>query len=202
MNIFKLISIAVYAILTVLIGVVTYIYVIAELHSDTFVGICAFLVSCMFMGIIFISIRWIAVDAYPKIKKSRKKPVLLPPQPEDNSPALENVRGYMQNEMSTYARAEDMPTLLKIAEDFTNRKKTPTVFEVDRETSKLTPMDVLHFGRNLKDLANNNWSGIQVARFLKKAFPKILDNWAEKTVNAKLTNDGGTFRVPLLSERK
>lgn len=202
MNIFKIISLTVYAIFTVLVGVVTYIYVITELHSDTFVGICAFMVSCVFMVMVYFTIRWMVVDAYPKIRQVRKKPKVISLPPENNSEALEKVISYTQDEMSQYARAEDMPTLLKIAEDFANRKRSPTVLDVDRETSKLTPMDVLHFGRNLKALADNNWSGIQVARFLKKAFPKILGNWAEKTVNSKLTYDGGKFRVTLLNERK
>lgn len=206
MNIFKIISLAVFAILTVLIGMVTYIYVITELHSDTFVGICAFIVSCVFMVMIYFTLRWMVVDAYPKIRHARKKPKIISPPPKDtprsNSEALEKVISYTQNEMSKYARAEDMPTLLKIAEDFANKKKLPTALQVDRETSKLTPMDVLHFGRNLKTLADNNWSGPQVASFLKRAFPKILDTWAEKTITSKLTYDGGKFRVTLLSELK
>lgn len=202
MNIFKIISLAVYAILTVLVGVVTYIYVITELHSDTFVGICAFIVSSVFMVMIYFTLRWMVVDAYPKIRQARKKLEVISPPPENNSEALEKVISYTQNEMSKYARAEDMPTILQIAEDFANKKRAPTALEVDRETSKLTPMDVLHFGRNLKALADNNWSGPQVASFLKRAFPQILANWAEATVNSKLTYDGGKYRVTLLSERK
>lgn len=202
MNIFKIISLAVYAILTVLVGVVTYIYVITELHSDTFVGICAFIVSSVLMVMIYFTLRWMVVDAYPKIRQARKKLEVISPPPENNSEALEKVISYTQNEMSKYARAEDMPTILKIAEDFANKKRMPTALEVDRETSQLTPMDVLHFGRNLKALADNNWSGPQVSSFLKRAFPKILANWAEGTINSKLTYDGGTFRVTLLSERK
>lgn len=206
MNIFKIISLAVFAILTVLIGMVTYIYVITELHSDTFVGICAFIVSCVFMVMIYFTLRWMVVDAYPKIRQARKKPKIISPPPkntpQNNSAALEKVISYTQNEMSKYARAEDMPALLKIAEDFANRKMTPATLDVDRVTSDLTPMDVLHFGRNLKELADNNWSGTQVSNFLKRAFPKILANWSEKTINAKLTNDCGTFKVTLLSELK
>lgn len=156
MNIFKIISLAVYAILTVLVGVVTYIYVITELHSDTFVGICAFIVSSVFMVMIYFTLRWMVVDAYPKIRQARKKLEVISPPPENNSEALEKVISYTQNEMSKYARAEDMPTILKIAEDFANKKRMPTALEVDRETSQLTPMDVLHFGRNLKALADNN----------------------------------------------
>ncbi len=108
MNIFKIISLAVYAILTVLVGVVTYIYVITELHSDTFVGICAFIVSSVFMVMIYFTLRWMVVDAYPKIRQARKKLEVISPPPENNSEALEKVISYTQNEMSKYARAEDI----------------------------------------------------------------------------------------------
>ena len=201
MNIFKILSMAFFAILTVLIGMVAYLYVMTELHSDTFVGICAFLITTVFMTMIYCSIRWVVVDAYPKIKKSRKKPIQVYRPSENPGPALEKVLDYTQNDMSEYVRPEDLPTIMQIAKDFVNKSMSPTKFELDRETSGLSPVDILHFGWNIKGLAKTNWTGPQVSRFLKKAFPKILDPWAEETVNRKLTTEDGTFRVPRLDEK-
>lgn len=201
MNIFKIISLAVYAIFTVLAGMVAYLYVVTELHSDTFVGICAFMVSDVFMVMIYFTIRWVIVDAYPKIKKTKKKPPVLSPPTENRSVALERVENYTKNDLSEFIRKEDIPVFLKIGEDFVNGVMKPTTFNVDRETSGLKPMDILHYGWNLKYLSNGNWSGTQVSRFLKKAFPLILSTWQEKTITSKLTSDDGTFKITLLSER-
>ena len=201
MNIFKILSTAVYAILTVLAGMVAYLYVVTELHSDTFVGICAFMVSGVFMVMIYFSIRWIVVDAYPKIKKSGTKLPMPSPPPENRSVALERVEDYTRNDLSEFIRKEDIPVFLKIGEDFVNRAMKPTTFNVDRNASGLSPMDILHYGRNLKTLSGSKWTGLQVSRFLKRAFPVILANWSEGTVKSKLTSDDGTYKITLLSER-
>ena len=201
MNIFKILSMAFFAILTLLIGMAAYLYVVTELHSDIFVGICAFLITTVVMTMIYCSIRWAVVDAYPKIKKSRKKPMLIFQPPENPGPALEKVLKYIQDELSTVIRDEDIPLFTKIAEDFVNRKTCPTTYEVDRDTSGLKPIDILHFGHNLKGLSATKWTGPQVAKFLKKAFPRILDNYLETTISAKLKQDDSTCKITLLSDR-
>lgn len=223
MSIFKIIVQSSYTILTICIGCISYIYITKGIGGDTFIGVCSFAITCVFSIMVYQLGLWFFREALPELGKVSFPLSLFSLEKEEFSTLLpsneackevpsiiESEHEQLMNAMRVYAREQicpllqetQVPALMQILEDYAKGEMpgTPLEFSLD-ERNDLTITDVFHFGWNMW-FVYRTMNRHTTCRFLKKAFPTILENTNVNTIYAKMTKDWGLFSIRLFDKRK
>ena len=211
MNIIKIVVANVYSMMTLFVCAISYIYVVNGLKCHVMLGIC----SVGIEGIISYSV-YVALLSVCKKRKIRYKPIIrksaisedtskrskpvkaedcndLPVQEFKTKEATRQMvvtqcKEYIEKVIAQYFPEDITPQLLRLVEEYANGiiRCSPIMIGIN-DTKGLRPIDFYHLIWNL-------WTRLDTlgrrasCRFIKNAFPKILENTNEETIYRKMND--------------
>lgn len=103
---------------------------------------------------------------------------------------LNKALSYTQKELALYLDTEQMLSLCEYIKlfQFGTEADCLKISHPVKLSSKLRPIDVMHFGWNLGNAFNK--SGIEIATFLKRVFAELLHDTEISTLKRKLRTEG------------
>ncbi len=191
---------------------ISYIYVVNGLKCSPALGLCSVATSAVVAYTTYLVLLDIAngknrnkkvqensADDFKQQHEEEKRDVNESPvevdtkKPNDkDEPTFEKAKAeckaYMEKEIAPFFPESVMPSLLQLVDDYANGtiRCTPIMIGID-ETKGLRPIDFYH-------LIWNIWSRLNTldrrasCRFIKNAFPTILDNTNEETIYRKMND--------------
>lgn len=208
MNITKFVSTNIYLIMTLFIGAISYIYVVNGLKCHVVLGICSIGVEGIVSYSVYVVLLSVCKEGMTRHKPSTRKPVVpeytnkkpkpirieernvLPVQEinikeKERQEAVTQCKEYIRRIVVQYFPEELMPQLLHLVEEYANGiiRCTPIMIAIN-DTKGLRPIDFYHLIWNL-------WTRLNAldrrasCRFIKNAFPMILENTNEETIYRK-----------------
>lgn len=211
MNITKIVVANIYSMMTLFVCAISYIYVVNGLKCHVMLGIC----SVGIEGIISYSV-YVALLSVCKKRKIRCKPIIRksaisedtskrskPVKAEDcndlpvqefktkeatRQMAVTQCKEYIEKVIAQYFPEDITPQLLRLVEEYANGiiRCSPIMIGIN-DTKGLRPIDFYHLIWNL-------WTRLDTldrrasCRFIKNAFPKILENTNEETIYRKMND--------------
>ena len=211
MNITKIVVANIYSMMTLFICAISYIYVVNGLKCHMVLGVC----SVGIEGIISHSV-YVALLSVCKKRKIRCKPIIRKPAiSEDTSKRSKPVKAedcndlpvqefktkeatrqmsvtqckeYIEKVIAQYFPEDITSQLLHFVEEYANGiiRCTPIMIGIN-DTKGLRPIDFYHLIWNLWTRLNS-LDRRASCRFIKNAFPKILENTNEETIYRKMND--------------
>lgn len=215
MNISRLISVSIYVMMTLLVCAISYIYVVNGLKCDPALGICSVAIDAVLaytIHRIVLSIyekKHISRCSHCKVQKkpcanaerqaTDGKLIRNEIQADKNKEQRDAYKGnhevsiteckaYMKKVVSPLFSESIMPDLLQLVDDYANGviRCTPIMIGIN-DTNGLRPIDFFHLVWNL--WTHLNTLGRRAScRFIKNAFPMILENTNEETIYRKMND--------------
>ena len=147
-------------------------------------------------GLYLATVQWF----FPKKKQSK-----LPKEQSNNSEKLEQIRGewqqlngkteqdkkdiavkFTQREYAPYCSNEDLDLLCQLIISYAEKKSLQNIKPI--KINGLSNLDLYHFGWNIWNHFKVS-KQIEVAFFLKKVFPEVLNNVETETIKRHLKDD-------------
>lgn len=230
MDISKQLSRNIYIMFSICFGGGSYIYITRCVGGDTFIGVCAFSVTCVFALMLYNVCTWFKTYAFPTLNsiiishRQRKGqanvsieeeiPTIAADQEIENDITatdlttdvpdcrLEQIKKSVVNDFVPYLSAANLDALNDIIENYADGEMPdkPLCLSLS-ELNGMTITDLFHFGWNMWFLLKP-MNRRATCRFLKKAFPKILGEISEQTIYAKMTKDYGAFSIKLIEKEE
>lgn len=218
MNISRLVSNSIYIMMTLLVCAISYIYVVNGLKCDPALGICSVAIDAILAYTIYRVVLSIYEEKHItrcSHRKVQKKPCTNAKQQATDDKLIRNenhtiqtdkskkqrdackgnhklaiaeCKTYMEKVVSPFFPEETMPDLIQLVDDYANGmvRCTPIMIGTN-DTKELRPIDFFHLVWNL-------WTRLNTldrrasCRFIKNAFPLILENIGEETIYRKMND--------------
>lgn len=211
MNITKFVSTNIYLIVTLFICAISYIYVVNGLKCHVVLGVCSIGIEGIVSYSVYIVLLSVCKEGMTRRKPSRRKPIIprdtgkkpksimteehdvLPVQEinakeTDRQVTVTQCKEYIRKVVAPYFPEKLKPQLLHLVEEYANGviRCTPIMISIN-DTKGLRPIDFYHMIWNL-------WTSLNAldrrasCRFIKNAFPMILENTSEETIYRKMND--------------
>lgn len=211
MNIAKFVSTNIYLIMTLFICAISYIYVVNGLKCHVVLGICSIGIEGIVSYSVYVVLLSVCKEGMTRHKPSRRKPIIprdtgkkpksimteehdvLPVQEinakeTDRQVTVTQCKEYIRKVVAPYLPEKLKPQLLHLVEEYANGtiRCTPIMIGIN-DTKGLRPIDFYHMIWNL-------WTRLNAldrrasCRFIKNAFPMILENTSEETIYRKMND--------------
>lgn len=211
MNITKIVYTNIYLIMTLFICATSYIYVVNGLKCHVVLGIYSIGIEGIVSYSVYVVLLSVCKEGKTRHKPSARKPVIpeytdkkpkpikienqnvLPVQEinikeKERQEAVTQCKEYIRRVVAQYFSEELMPQLLHLVEEYANGiiRCTPIMIAIN-DTKRLRPIDFYHLIWNL-------WTRLNAldrrasCRFIKNAFPMILENTNEETIYRKMND--------------
>ncbi len=207
-----------------------YLYITKYVGGDVFIGVCAFAVTGIFALMLYNVGTWFITYAFPTLnsiivshRQRKRQPVVIikeeiptvtvDQQSENDVPAsdlimdvpavhLEQIKERVVNDFAPFLSVANLDTLNGIIENYADGKMPdkPLCLPLS-ELNGMTITDLFHFGWNMWFLLKP-MNRRSTCRFLKKAFPKDLEEISEQTIYAKMTKDYGAYSIKLIEKEE
>lgn len=196
-----------YALLTLCLGAVGYIYVIHGLGGDSVMGVLALAVVAVFAAMLYKLGDWFVREALPQLKqiyarrceiraaaKATEKNV--PISVEDS--VWEEITAYTRSIFKEYFSEVEIERMLVMLENL--RIGVISDGAITRpltQANGLTVTDLFHYGWNI-------WTRTQfcsrrrMCSFLRQSFPNMLGHISVDTIYSKMTKDYGPYSISLV----
>ena len=211
MNITKFVSTNIYLIMTLFICAISYIYVVNGLKCHVVLGICSIGIEGIVSYSVYVVLLSVCKEGITRHKPSRRKPIIprdmgkkskpimteehdaLPVQEintkeTDRQVTVTQCKEYIRKVVAPYFPEKLMPQLLHLVEEYANGTIRCTPIMIGgNDTKGLRPIDFYHLIWNL-------WTRLNAldrrasCRFIKNAFPLILENTSEETIYRKMND--------------
>lgn len=210
MNITKIVSANIYLMMTLFICAISYIYVVNGLKCHAVLGVCSIGIEGIVSYSVYVVLLSMCKEGMTRHMPSKRKPIdseetcrkpmlmrseerdVLPVQ-EINAKETDRVtvtqcKEYIRKVVAPYFPEKLMPQLLHLVEEYAIGiiRCTPIMISIN-DTKGLRPIDFYHLIWNL-------WTRLDVldrrasCRFIKNAFPMILENTSEETIYRKMND--------------
>ena len=207
MNITKIVVANIYSMMTLFVCAVSYIYVVNGLKCHVVLGICSIGIEGIISHSVYVALLSVCkkrkIRCKPIIRKSaiseRSKPVKaedcndLPVQEFKTKEATRQMavtqcKEYIEKVIAQYFPEDITPQLLRLVEEYANGiiRCSPIMIGIN-DTKGLRPIDFYHLIWNLWTRLNS-LDRRASCRFIKNAFPKILENTNEETIYRKMND--------------
>lgn len=211
MNITKFVSTNIYLIMTLLICAISYIYVVNGLKCHIVLGVCSIGIEGIVSYSVYVVLLSVCKEGMTRQKLSKRKPIvsedtgknsmpiitenhdILPVQEintkeTDRQMTVTQCKEYIEKVVAQYFPEELTPQLLHLVEEYASGiiRCTPIKIGIN-DTKGLRPIDFYHLIWNL-------WTRLDAldrrasCRFIKNAFPMILENTNEETIYRKMND--------------
>ena len=208
MNITKIVSTNIYLMMTLFVCAISYINVVNGLKCHVVLGACSIGIEGIVSYSVYVVLLSVCNEGMTMHKPSARKPVVpeytdkkpkpirieepnvLPVQEinikeKERQEAVTQCKEYIRRIVAQYFPEELMPQLLHLVEEYANGiiRCTPIMIAIN-DTKGLRPIDFYHLIWNL-------WTRLNAldrrasCRFIKNAFPMILENTNEETIYRK-----------------
>ena len=209
MNITKFVSTNIYLIMTLFICAISYIYVVNGLKCHIVLGVCSIGIEGIVSYSVYVVLLSVCKEGMTRQKLSKRKPIvsedtgknsmpiitekhdILPVQEintkeTDRQMTVTQCKEYIEKVVAQYFPEELTPQLLHLVEEYASGiiRCTPIKIGIN-DTKGLRPIDFYHLIWNL-------WTRLDAldrrasCRFIKNAFPIILENTNEETIYRKM----------------
>lgn len=211
MNITKFVSTNIYLIMTLFICAISYIYVVNGLKCHIVLGVCSIGIEGIVSYSVYVVLLSVCKEGMTRQKLSKSKPIvsedtgknsmpiitekhdILPVQEintkeTDRQMTVTQCKEYIEKVVAQYFPEELTPQLLHLVEEYASGiiRCTPIKIGIN-DTKGLRPIDFYHLIWNL-------WTRLDAldrrasCRFIKNAFPMILENTNEETIYRKMND--------------
>lgn len=211
MNITKFVSTNIYLIMTLFICAISYIYVVNGLKCHVVLGVCSIGIEGIVSYSVYVVLLSVCKEGMTRQKLSKRKPIvsedtgknsmpiitekhdILPVQEintkeTDRQMVVTQCKEYIEKVVAQYFPEELTPQLLHFVEEYASGiiRCTPIKIGIN-DTKGLRPIDFYHLIWNL-------WTRLDAldrrtsCRFIKNAFPMILENTSEETIYRKMND--------------
>lgn len=211
MNITKFVSTNIYLIMTLFICAISYIYVVNGLKYHIVLGVCSIGIEGIVSYSVYVVLLSVCKEEMTRQKLSKRKPIvsedtgknampiitekhdILPVQEintkeTDRQMVVTQCKEYIEKVVAQYFPKELTPQLLHLVEEYASGiiRCTPIKIGIN-DTKGLRPIDFYHLIWNL-------WTRLDAldrrasCRFIKNAFPMILENTNEETIYRKMND--------------
>jgi hypothetical protein len=211
MNITKFVSTNIYLIMTLFICTISYIYVVNGLKCHIVLGVCSIGIEGIVSYSVYVVLLSVCKEEMTRQKLSKRKPIvsedtgknsmpiitekhdILPVQEintkeTDRQMTVTQCKEYIEKVVAQYFPEELTPQLLHLVEEYASGiiRCTPIKIGIN-DTKGLRPIDFYHLIWNL-------WTRLDAldrrasCRFIKNAFPMILENTNEETIYRKMND--------------
>lgn len=211
MNITKFVSTNIYLIMTLFICAISYIYVVNGLKCHIVLGVCSIGIEGIVSYSVYVVLLSVCNEGMTRQKLSKRKPIvsedtgknampiitekhdILPVQEintkeTDRQMVVTQCKEYIEKVVAQYFPKELTPQLLHLVEEYASGiiRCTPIKIGIN-DTKGLRPIDFYHLIWNL-------WTRLDAldrrasCRFIKNAFPMILENTNEETIYRKMND--------------
>ena len=211
MNITKIVYTNIYLIMTLFICATSYIYVVNGLKCHVVLGIYSIGIEGIVSYSVYVVLLSVCKEGMTRHKPSARKPVVpentdkktkpirieernvLPVQEinikeKERQEAVTQCKEYIRRVVAQYFPVKLMLQLLHLVEEYANGviRCTPIKISIN-DTKGLRPIDFYHLIWNL-------WTRLNAldrrasCRFIKNAFPMILENTSEETIYRKMND--------------
>lgn len=211
MNITKFVSTNIYLIMTLFVCASSYIYVVNGLKCHAVLGVCSIGIEGIVSYSVYVVLLSVCKEGMTRQKLSKRKPIvsedtgknsmpiitekhdILPVQEintkeTDRQMVVTQCKEYIEKVVAQYFPKELTPQLLHLVEEYASGiiRCTPIKIGIN-DTKGLRPIDFYHLIWNL-------WTRLDAldrrasCRFIKNAFPMILENTNEETIYRKMND--------------
>lgn len=211
MNITKFVSTNIYLIMTLFICAISYIYVVNGLKCHIVLGVCSIGIEGIVSYSVYVVLLSVCKEGMTRQKLSKRKPIvsedtgknsmpiitekhdILPVQEintkeTDRQMTVTQCKEYIEKVVAQYFPEELTLQLLHLVEEYASGiiRCTPIKIGIN-DTKGLRPIDFYHLIWNL-------WTRLDAldrrasCRFIKNAFPMILENTNEETIYRKMND--------------
>lgn len=211
MNITKIVYTNIYLIMTLFICAISYIYVVNGLKCHVVLGIYSIGIEGIVSYSVYVVLLSVCKEGMTRHKPSARKSVVpeymdkktkpikiedhnvLPVQEinikeKERQEAVTQCKEYIEKVVAQYFPGELTPQLLHLVEEYASGiiRCTPIKIGIN-DTKRLRPIDFYHLIWNL-------WTRLNAldrrasCRFIKNAFPMILENTSEETIYRKMND--------------
>lgn len=230
MEISKQLSRNIYIMFSICFGGGNYLYITKYVDGDTFIGVCAFAVTCVFALMLYNVGTWFITYAFPALNSiivshrlKNEQPaalikeyipaIVVDEQTENDIPAsdlisdvqivrLKQIKESVVKDFIPFLSGANLDTLNGIIENYAYGKMPDKPLSLPlSELNGMTITDLFHFGWNMWFLLKP-MNRRSTCRFLKKAFPNVLGEISEQTIYAKMTKDYGTYSIKLIEKEE
>ncbi len=199
---------SIFALLTLCIGAVGYIYVVHGLDGDSVMGVLALAVIAVFSAMLYKLGRWLVDDALPQLgqiaarrKAARNLAEVAKTEKasSDNTPAWKEIVAYTKLAFKEFLPEREIQQLILALDNLRGGGMfcDIQILRTLEQANGLTITDLFHYGWNV-------WARMgscnrrRMCSFLIKVFPNILGHITVDTVYAKMTKDYGDYIIPLI----
>lgn len=211
MNITKFVSTNIYLIMTLFVCAISYIYVVNGLKCHAVLGVCSICIEGIISYSVYVVLLSVCKEEITRHKPSERKPIVSEDTSKESKPMRTEERNalpvqeintkdtdlqivitqcedYMEKVVASYFPEELTPQLLHLVEEYASGiiRCTPIKISIN-DTKGLRPIDFYHLIWNL-------WTRLNTldrrasCRFIKNAFPLILENTNEETIYRKMND--------------
>ena len=196
-----------YALLTICLGAVGYIYVVHGLGGDSVMGVLALAVIAVFAAMLYKLGGWFVNDTLPQLEqiaaRRRAKCKLAAEASEKEvtiaASAWEEIVAYTKYAFKEFLPEREIEQLILALESL--REGGPlsevSILRTLEQANGLTITDLFHYGWNVW-ARMNSCNRRRMCSFLIRVFPNMLGHITVDTVYAKMTKDYGDYTIPLI----
>jgi hypothetical protein len=113
----------------------------------------------------------------------------------------DEVHRYITHILERYFNGETLERAIRIFDDFAHGNIGNVGDGITTTPPELTTKDAMHFCWNiwnrLRPINRKN-----IPRYLKRVFPHLFHDISESSIYYKMTNDDGTFTIPIIKSGK
>ena len=202
-----------YALLTICLGAVGYIYVVHGLGGDSVMGVLALAVIAVFAAMLYKLGGWFVNEALPQLEqiaaRRRAKHKLAAEASEKEAEiaveasAWEEIVAYTKCTFKEFLPEREIEQLILALESL--REGGPlsdvSILRTLEQANGLTITDLFHYGWNV-------WARMgtcnrrRMCSFLIRVFPNMLGHITVDTIYAKMTKDYGDYTIPLIPRKE
>lgn len=211
MNITKLVSTNIYLMMTLFVCTISYIYVVNGLKCHAVLGMCSVGIECVVSYSVYAILLSVCKDGIARCNPALRKSVVsrdaskksksmkaeecnvLPMQELETKVATRQMaitqcKEYIEKVAARYFPKDTTPQLLQMADEYANSiiRCSPIMIGIN-DTKGLRPIDFYHLIWNLWTRLNS-LDRRASCRFIKNAFPVILENINEETIYRKMND--------------
>lgn len=211
MNMTKYVSTNIYLMMTLFVCAISYIYVVNGLKCHAVLGVCSIGIEGVISHSVYVVLLSMCKEGMTRHKTSARKPVVsedlgkkpmplrteeqevLPVQEIDaietnRQAAITQCKEYIRKVVAQYFPEKLMPKLLHLVDEYANGiiSCTPIMIAIN-DTKGLRPIDFYHLIWILWTRLNTLDRRVS-CRFIKNAFPMILENTNEETIYRKMND--------------